>query len=134
MSPKRLSPAFLLAATIDGRGQMNLDVPPSMRTPSEARLLVSLDGMGEPVERRVGIEAEARLPQEAAAWGPLDWRFFAECLASTFGRLTPERFRLTGSEGGRSFLRDAPEDQTGRERLLHTAFSLHLVAYEERLV
>lgn len=134
--PPEMRPAFLIAATINAKGNIDLATVRNGRVDAQARVEFSLGREGEVFQQRYWIEPSApREEPEERRRGerePIDMKFLAECLQGTLRELTPPLFRLTAPRAGapRRFCASGEENDRARLRLLHDAFSLYLVAYE----
>lgn len=118
--PHRLDPSFLIAATINADGDIEL---PDAREEG-ARIWFCLDEVGGIQQRRSGrIE-------------PLDMLLLAESLTRLLGENTPQLFELRASEDGATLHLSSAgaEFDRARLRLLQNAFAVYLTVYEERLV
>ena len=126
-----LHPVFLLAATINDDGHIDLPAASGAVLPL-GRAQFGPDASGALVQR-VAPAVGSR-----GAWEPLDMDFFARCLGLAFGALTPALFAVRGVGGPNSTRArlarpDAASDEA-RFRIIRSAFLAHLSAYEERLV
>ena len=67
---------------------------------------------------------------------PLDMVLLAGCLTYAFRELTPPLFRMAAPtpEEPRRLLWPGEQNDHARLRLLHDAFNIYLLAYEEHLV
>ena len=135
-----LNPAFLIASAIKGNGCIVLQAVFNGKPDPGLRAEFSLGPSGDIMQRCFQSD-DAEHGATVLSAGlyrkePLDMLFLAECLTHTFGPITPSLFRVTGPErGGQRRLKETG-GQTDRKRLrmLHEAFNLYLLAYEERLV
>lgn len=129
-----LNPTFLLAATINADGCMDL---PAVREGSPFPRGHFWPGEdGGLLQRLVSNAPGDRTPPAEAR--PLDMVFFARCLRGALGALTPDLFALVEyEEGGVRRERLAYGDakaEAARVALIRDAFVLHLLAYEDRLI
>lgn len=135
-----LNPAFLIASTIQGNGCIVLQAVFDGKPDPELRAEFSLGPAGDFMQRciQAGTDAQGTPVPLAGVYGkePLDMRFLAECLTHALGALTPALFRVSAlARGGRRRLEEEGSLADRRRlRLLHEAFNLYLLAYEERLV
>ena len=129
-----LNPTFLLAATINEDGCMDL---PAVQEGSPFPRVHFWPGEdGAFLQRIVSNVPGDRTP--AAEARPLDMVFFARCLWRALGTLTPALFTLVGhvEEGARreQMVYADARSEAARVALLRDAFLVHLQAYEERLI
>ena len=131
--PQPLIPAFLIAASINAEGNIDLAARDDGGE-GHARIEFGLGREGEVFQRRYRIGAAGRLWSDEPE--PLDMVALAESLAYTFGADVPPLFRLAAPEAGRPCRLALPGGERDRERLkvLYDAFSIYLLAYEEHLV
>lgn len=127
-----LQPAFLLAATINADGWIDLPAAGHGAAFPLGRLQVTPDDVGHFAQRVVDARGQA------GDWAPLDMAGFARSLALALGPVTPDLFAVRGVGGvgqscGRLARTDAASD-AARLQVLRTAFLVHLAAYEGRLV
>lgn len=129
-----LNPTFLLAATIDADGRM--DLPAVQEGSPFPRVHVWPGEDGALLQQLVSnVPGDKAPPAPARA---LDMVFFARCLEHALGTLTPDLFAVVrrqedGLRRERLAYTDAKAD-AARVALLRDAFVLHLLAYEDRLV
>lgn len=118
-----LNSAMLIASAINADGNLELIDAEAAERGEQATVEFCLDGEGGLYRR----SAQGALP--------LDLNFLARSLSLTFGSLTPTVFHLDGERPGEMSFRFQGEDQDRRRmQLLHDAFSVYLIAFEERLV
>lgn len=139
--PRRSDPAarsiFLLACTINSLGAMDLPAFVNGKQDGTLRAEFNLGANGEITQRCYRAAASERstvsIVPPSVPRGALDMVFLAECLSGVFGFLTPPLFRMAVGSN-RQLLYQGPTFDRQRLRLLHDAFSLYLLAYEERLI
>lgn len=129
-----LNPTFLLAATINEDGCMDLPAVQEGSPFPRAHFWPGEDGAF--LQRIVSNVPGDRTPPAEAR--PLDMVFFARCLWRALGALTPGLFTVVGyeEEGARRerlVYADA-RSEAARVALLRDAFLVHLQAYEEHLI
>lgn len=158
-----LNPAMLIAATINSRGNIDLPLVENGALTTCAGVEFGICGDGEVVQQRYRVDqlgatrgddirglagasqgARSRLDDSTERGAavrrfdpePMDMVLLASGLAHLLERHTPSLFRLsTDPGGGRVRLACTGEAFDHRRiRLLHDAFAIHLLAYEERLV
>ena len=119
-----LNPAMLIASAINGRGNIELPEADSETAGSVRRIEYCLEGDGEIVR------------QDQGAVRPLNMTEFAAALSRRLGPVTPALFRVATSTSDASpelALPGKAHDEM-RMKTLRDAFSIYLVAYEERLI
>lgn len=130
--PVQLSPTFLVAATINDEGCIELPAVVGGAVLPMARLLVAPGETGGLLQRVVSAS------DPAAGWEPLDTAFFAKCLGIALGPATPEAFALRGigpaARSKAGLLRTDAASERLRLQTIRSAFLVHLAAYEGRLV
>lgn len=137
---QRLNDAFLLAATINMSGNIDLVSVREGWVETHARVAFMVGGEGEILQQRYLISPPERNSQATvlrkSKQEPLDMVYLAECLEYALGELTPTLFKLakTGSDGQQRLLLVGEHYDRARMRLLHNAFNIYLLAYEEQLV
>lgn len=136
---RRMNPGMLIAAAINPAGNLDLAAFEAGRTEAGARVEFCLDSEGEVFQRRYWTACTEPFGEVVARVGeaePLDMIFLAECLTHTFGEHTPLLFRLAEPSSRKRPRLALPGAARDRERiqLLHDAFSLYLLAYEEHLI
>lgn len=129
-----LNPTFLLAATINEDGCMDLPAVQEGSPFPRAHFWPGEDGAF--LQRLVSNVPGDTAPP--AAPRALDMAFFARCLGHALGTLTPDLFAVVrreegGVRGERLAYADA-KAEAARVALLRDAFVLHLLAYEDHLV
>lgn len=137
---RSLIDVFLIAATINLSGDIDLAVVSDGQVEMYARVRFKLGSGGEVLQQRYWISPSYSFNQvmvlRQGEQEPLDMVFFAECLTYALGDLTPPLFQLVESRPGgppRLLLSGAQNDRA-RLRLLQNAFHIYLLAYAERLV
>lgn len=135
-----MAPELLLAAAINAEGNIDLPAVRNGCVEPESRVEFSLKPTGEMVQRQNWISTTSIDGSPATIVIPgdqesMDMIFFAECLEHELGHLTPSLFRLTERQQGRrrQFVASDEEGDRGRMKLLHDAFSIHLIASAERV-
>lgn len=130
-----LNPVLLIAATINDRGNIDLCAVEDGRALPNVRVEFLLGGRGEILQRRYREdESGVGYARPAGAAAPMDSLLLAEGLTRAFGEDTPEPFRISGEPG--HGCRRLANPGLGPERLgmLHAAFAIQLLAYEEHLL
>lgn len=142
---RELNQALLLAATIDAEGNFNLAGASDGAGRPDARVAFCIRGDGTlcrlddglaPRRTQTGVARTLLDAVRKDTHADADMSLFAECLAHTLGEQTPPLFRLAPESKGRSsrFSLDSTEDDARRLQLVHDAYNIYLVLYEERLV
>lgn len=136
----RLIPALLVASAVNAEGNVDLAAGDGGPGGAQARAEFYPGDEGELYQRRYWRVPSRRFSQvvvdRRGEEEPLDMAFFAACLARTFGGHTPPLFRLAAPEPGQPGRFAMAGEERDRERLavLRHAFSIFLLAYEERLI
>ncbi len=118
-----LNATILIASAINGEGNLDLLDPDMGSNGTLRRIEFCLDGEGGFFARR----GDEHLP--------FDHLMLARCITETFGDFTPPLFHLEAdADGSPSLWLSDPEHDQRRIQLLYDAFSLYLIAYEERLI
>lgn len=135
-----LIPTLLIAATINEDGNIDLPAVENGVVEPETRVEFYPGSEGEMYQRRYRVAASrpcrSAVADRRGAEEPLNMVFFAECLTHTFGELTPCLFRLEKREASatRQFILGDEDSDRERLRVIHDAFNIYLIAYEECLV
>lgn len=138
--PGSLNPALLIASAINTQGNIDLCAVEDGRARRGARVELCLDGQGRILQRRYWADASdpsGRIDSVRRGRSePLDMMLLAAGLEHVFGPATPPLFRLTrrSGNGPRQLAHPGKECDRERMRILHDAFAIQLLAYEERLV
>ena len=141
LEQQRMTPAFLIAAAINLSGSIDLPLVHDGQAEIYARVAFSLGREGEMIQQRYWISPPQpdHLPMilRRGEREPLDMLLLAACLTYVFRERTPSLFRLAES-GGRGLpprlCLPGEQNDHARRRLLHDAFNIYLLAYEEHLV
>jgi hypothetical protein len=136
-----LNATFLIAAAINAHGSIALQAVYDGKPAPGVRAEFSLGPSGELMQRCYQTGTSETGTAAAVGTGvyrkePLDMLFLAECLTRAFGPITPALFRVGGPAKRGQRRLEAVGEQYDRKRLrmLHEAFNLYLLAYEERLI
>ncbi len=134
----RLNPALLIAAAINREGNIDLCMVENGSAVPRAGIEFCLGEDGEIYQRRYwtveGEDGVADVCQGPAE--PLDMIDLAMGLNHAFGPHAPVLFHLRpGTPGGRPRLAfPGPVSDRARLKILHDAFTIQLIAYEEHLI
>jgi hypothetical protein len=130
-----LNPVLLIAATINDRGNIDLCAVEDGRPLPHVRMEFFLGGRGEILQRRYREDAfDGTYERPAGLAEPMDLLFLAEGLTQALGTAIPEPFRVDGGPGLERRRLAHPGRNRERLSMLHTAFAIQLLAYEEHLL
>lgn len=118
---RTLDAALLIASAMNASGELEL---PDARGASDGVVCFLPDGEGRLLQR------------EGQTARPADLRVLAAGLQHLFGTLTPPLFQFAEARSASlpRFAMEGREADQERVRLLHRAFSIFLLAFEEALV